>query len=48
VDERCGPMGHDFVIEEPKVQIDVWRRELHREVNDEQRLLESIGGWTGG
>jgi hypothetical protein len=25
-----------------------WRREFHQEVSDEQRLLESLGGWCGG
>ena len=24
-----------------------WRREFHREISPEQRLLESIGGWSG-
>jgi hypothetical protein len=25
-----------------------WRREFHQEVSDEQRLMESLGGWCGG
>jgi hypothetical protein len=24
-----------------------WRRELHKEVSNEQRVLESFGGWCG-
>jgi hypothetical protein len=24
-----------------------WRREFHQEISNEQRLLESIGGWSG-
>jgi hypothetical protein len=23
----------------------VWRREIHQEISNEQRLLESMGGW---
>jgi hypothetical protein len=24
-----------------------WRREFHQEISNEQRLLESLGGWSG-
>jgi len=27
--------------------IPAWRREFHQEISNEQRLLESIGGWPG-
>ena len=34
-------------VQECPRSMPAWRRELHQEYNHEQRLLESIGAWSG-
>jgi len=39
---NCSPGVRDCPRSMP-----AWRRQLHQEVSNEQRLLEGIGGWCG-
>jgi hypothetical protein len=39
---HCSPGVRDCPRSMP-----AWRREFHQEISNEQRLLESMGGWCG-